>query len=104
MRRKRDIIKKHKKLIDVIIKISKILPNGFYLIWLKFIRNHNNYIAMFIRYICLKNCAKRCGDNVAVFSNVYLYRIQNLEMGDNVSIHPMCYIDTAGGKLKSSPY
>lgn len=52
---------------------------------------------MFIRYICLKNCAKSCGDNVAVFSSVYLHRIHQLQIGNNVSIHPMCYIDASGG-------
>ena len=54
---------------------------------------------MFIRLICLKNCAKSCGNNIAVFSSVYLFNIYNLEIGDNVSIHPLCYIDASGGIL-----
>lgn len=97
MSRKRDVLEKHSKIINTFVKISRIFPKSFYLKWLKLIRNHDSYIAMFIRYICLKNCAKSCGDNVAVFSNVYLYRVHNLEIGDNVSIHPLCYIDAAGG-------
>ncbi|MGY3815704.1 acyltransferase [Globicatella sulfidifaciens] len=97
MNRKRDIIEKHAKIISVIVKISKALPKGFYLRLFKLIRSHDNYIAMFIRFICLKNCAKSCGNNVAIFSNVYLLKIHNLEIGDNVSIHPLCYIDAAGG-------
>lgn len=99
MKRKREIIEKCSGLISLIIKLSRILPKGFYLFLLKLIRNHDNYVAMFIRFICLKNCAKSCGDNVAVFSNVFLYRIHNLEIGDNVSIHPMCYIDASGGLI-----
>lgn len=71
MSRKRDLIKKYENIIVVIVKISKLLPKGFYLKLLKLIRSHDNYIAMFIRWICLKNCAKSCGNNVAVFSNVY---------------------------------
>ena len=97
MRRKRDDIKRYGKLIRFIVKISKLLPKGFYLRLLKTIRSHDNYMAMFIRLICLKNCAKSCGNNVAIFSNVYLLRVHNLEIGDNVSIHPLCYIDASGG-------
>lgn len=97
MNRKREIIKKYSLFINIIIKISRILPKAFYLKWLKLIRGHDNYIAMFIRFICLKNCVKSCGDNVAVFSNVYLHGIHNLEIGNNVSIHPLCYINASGG-------
>lgn len=97
MARKREFVQKFSVLIDLIIKISKILPKGFYRFLLKRIRHHDNYLAMFLRFICLKNCAKSCGNNVAIFSGVYLYRIQNLEIGNNVSIHPLCYIDASGG-------
>ncbi|MEW9671329.1 acyltransferase [Ammoniphilus sp. 3BR4] len=97
MKRKREITEKLSGLISIIISISKILPKSFYLFLLKFTRHHDNYIAMFVRYICLKNCAKNCGNNVAIFSSVYLYRVHQLEIGDNVSIHPMCYIDASGG-------
>ncbi|MFD1385936.1 acyltransferase [Oceanobacillus oncorhynchi subsp. oncorhynchi] len=97
MARKRDILIKYEKVVNFFLKISKILPKKFYLFILKFTRNWSSYIAVFIRYICLKNCARRCGNNVFVFSNVYLYNIENLEIGDNVSIHPMCYIESSGG-------
>src|SRR5699024_7173824 len=73
MKRKREIIKQISTLINFIIKLSRILPKKFYLFLLKLIKHHDNYVAMFIRFICLKNCAKSCGDNVAVFSDVYLY-------------------------------
>lgn len=97
MKRKREIIKQFSTLINFIIKLSRILPKKFYLFLLKLIKHHDNYVAMFIRFICLKNCAKSCGDNVAVFSDVYLYNIHNLEIGNNVSIHPLCYINASGG-------
>ncbi|MCT2134615.1 acyltransferase [Oceanobacillus kimchii] len=97
MVRKRDILKKLEKVINLILKMSKILPKKFYLFFLRFTRSWDSYIAVFVRYICLKNCAKYCGNNVSVFSNVYLNNIHNLEIGDNVSIHPMCYIESSGG-------
>lgn len=96
--RKRDVLQKYSKVMKRIIKMSHILPKGFYLWLLKKIRTYDTSFFIFIRFICLKNCAKSCGDNVAVFSNVYLYRVDKLIIGDNVSIHPMCYID-AGGEL-----
>lgn len=97
MKRKREIIEKWSGIINLIVKVSKIIPNHFYLFLLKRIRTHDNYIAMFLRFICLKNCAKTCGNNIAIFSNVYLHNIHKLEIGDNVSIQPMCYIEASGG-------
>lgn len=97
MKRKRDILKKYSFLINIIIKISKIIPQFFYKRLLKFLRKYDNYFVIFLRYICLKNLAKKCGDNVAVFSNVYLHNVQNLEIGNNVSIHPLSYIEASGG-------
>ncbi|WLR41573.1 acyltransferase [Bacillus carboniphilus] len=97
MKRKREVIEKLSGIINIVIMLSKIFPKSFYLFLLKFTRHHDNYIAMFIRYICLKNIAKNCGENVAVFSGVYLHRVHQLELGDNVSIHPMCYINASGG-------
>lgn len=97
MVRKRELLQKYRIIINFILKLSKIFPKGFYLKLLKIIRSHDNHFAMLLRYICLKNCAKSCGENVAIFSNVYLLRVQNLVIGDNVSIHPLCYIDAIGG-------
>lgn len=97
MIRKRNIADKYSWIINGVYKISKILPPKFHLIWLTMIRSHDNYAAMFFRYISLKNCAKSCGENVAIFSNVYFFNINNLEIGYNVSIHPLCYINASGG-------
>ncbi|WP_010648181.1 acyltransferase [Oceanobacillus massiliensis] len=97
MRRKRELIEKYSFFINFIIKISRFFPNKFYLKLLKLIRSHDNYLAIFLRYLCLKNCAESCGNNVVVFSNVYFFNIQKLKIGDNVSIHPFCYIESSGG-------
>lgn len=49
-----------------------------------------------LRYIVLKSLAKHCGDNVAIFPNVYLFAIERLDVGNNVSIHEFSYIDSTG--------
>ncbi|MBZ0292001.1 MAG: acyltransferase [Anaerolineae bacterium] len=41
--------------------------------------------------------SKSCGDNVAVFENVYMYHVDRIEFGSHVSIHPMCYVMGFGG-------
>ena len=102
MRRKREILEKYSFLIELLIKFSNVFPKSLYLFILKRIRNHDNPISMLIRYICLRNSCKSCGKNVAIFSNVYLFNIQNLEIGSNVSIHPMCYVDAKGGLVIGS--
>lgn len=96
MKRKREIIKKLNVIIKIVLFISKFLPRKFYIFLFNFVRNLNGYLPMFIRFVCLKRCAKSCGDNVAIFPNVYIFNIDKLMIGDNVSIHEMCYIDASG--------
>lgn len=50
-----------------------------------------------MRYILLKSLARECGDNVAVYQGAYLFNVSNISFGNNVSIHPMCYLDGGGG-------
>jgi acetyltransferase-like isoleucine patch superfamily enzyme len=95
--RKRDLLTKNSKLVKFLIIFVGFFPQRFLLWILKTIRGFDGNCAVFIRYLCLKNCLKNCGDNVAVFSNVYLFNISSLSIGNNVSIHPMCYIDASGG-------
>ncbi|RTL14164.1 MAG: acyltransferase, partial [Flavobacteriaceae bacterium] len=45
----------------------------------------------------MKSVASNIGKNVSIYPNVFLYNVNNLIIGDNVSIHPLCYIDAAGG-------
>jgi acetyltransferase-like isoleucine patch superfamily enzyme len=95
--RRREILKKYETVINIIIIISKMLPRLWYRRVLKTFRNWDSGLAIFIRYICLKNICKECGNNVAIFSGVYLINPEKLMLGDNISIHPMCYIDATGG-------
>ena len=37
------------------------------------------------------------GKNVAILPGAFFEYIENLSIGDNVSIHQMCYIDAEGG-------
>lgn len=56
-------------------------------------RNTRGKIGLAIRYALLKAMAYKCGTNVAIYPGVYIFNVQNLAIGNNVSIHPMCYIE-----------
>ena len=56
-------------------------------------RNIGGKIGIGLRYSLLKAIAYRCGDNVAVFQGAYILNPQNLTLGNNVSIHPMTYLE-----------
>ncbi|MBU7218151.1 acyltransferase [Staphylococcus gallinarum] len=57
----------------------------------------NFKIQLAIRYIILASIAKQIGNNVYIGKNVSLKNMKNTIIGDNVSIHDMCYIDGYGG-------
>lgn len=50
-----------------------------------------------LRFALLRNLAKTSGDLVDIRSGVHLFGMENLEVGERVSIHSMCYIDATGG-------
>ena len=71
------------------IKIRKILFEHY--------RKTKGLKGIAIRYVLLKSIAKKCGDNVSIHPDCYIFFPEKLEIGDNVSIHPMCYIDAVSG-------
>lgn len=95
--RKREIVKKLSPTINLMVYCGSLLPKKFHKFTLSATRGWQGYFGMLVRYVSLKNLCKECGDNVAVFSNVYILNPENLKLGNNVSIHPMCYIDSLGG-------
>lgn len=54
-------------------------------------------LAVFFRYLILKNLCKSVGDNVYVANYVEIRFMQNLELGNNVSVQRNCYLDAMGG-------
>lgn len=96
MNRKRDIFYKYEKVLLLAVNILKLFPKRLSYTILRMNRLNSSILGIAINYICIKRLAKKCGRNVAIFSNVYLLNIENLSIGDNVSIHPMSYIDAKG--------
>ncbi|ELC8443059.1 acyltransferase [Clostridium perfringens] len=99
MKRNRETLKKYKFLIKICFIIIKIFPKFIRKGILNFNRRNSSKFAMLLNFILVKSLCKSCGENVAIFSNVYLLNLENLTIGNNVSIHPMTYIDAKGGIL-----
>ncbi|PKP24327.1 MAG: acyltransferase [Bacteroidetes bacterium HGW-Bacteroidetes-2] len=93
----RDKFYKYKKVIIFFVKMNSFLPksiNNKLLIWF---RGQSGLIGVAIRYVLIKNLARKCGDNVAILEHVFFDAIHLMEFGNNVSINPYCYI---AGEIK----
>ncbi len=88
---------KFKFVIKILVIFSGFLGRKINYFLLKNFRNNNGKLGLLLRYVFLKNCCFKVGDNVSIHPGVYLFNLHNVEFGNNISIHPMCYLDGAGG-------
>ena len=93
----RTVAKKYRFLIDLFGNLILIFPRSFRCFIFVRSRNLKGKFGIFVRYILLKHLVKQCGENVCIMENVFLHNLENLSIGSNVSIHPLCYIDAKGG-------
>ncbi|MDY0090047.1 MAG: hypothetical protein RBR78_06740 [Flavobacteriaceae bacterium] len=93
----RNKFKKYRRILTCLSYSFKVFGQRGNVFLLSFFRNTNGILGIVLRYILVKNIAKKVGDNVSIQPNVFLFNLQNVEIGNNVSIHPMCYIEGAGG-------
>ena len=89
----RDIFSKFKPIIRLGVKAVSIFPKSFRLFILQKLRRWRGKKGVLLRYLFLCSVVKQCGDNVAIMEDVYLYHPELLSFGENVSIHPMCYLN-----------
>lgn len=95
--RGRDKFEKFKPWINLLVKFYSLFPRSLRNKKMETLRKYTGNIALVKRYALLKTLAKRVGDNVSVFPDVYLKNIQEMEIGNNVSFQPMVYIEAYGG-------
>lgn len=91
--RGREQFGRFKKYILLLTKIYSLFPMKIRVSLFEQSRNIRGRIGLGIRYALLKSISFRCGDNVAIYPGVYIFHPQNLSVGNNVSIHPMCYVE-----------
>ncbi|MGV8092857.1 MAG: acyltransferase [Mangrovibacterium sp.] len=92
MNRPRDKFYKHKKLINFLVKINGLFPTSLNRRLLIFFRRTTGYVGAGIRYILIRNLARKCGDNVVILEDVFFDAIHMISFGNNVSINPYCYV------------
>ncbi len=95
--RGRDKFSKVKPILRFMVSIYSLFPMKIRKILFEHFRKTKGLKGIAIRYALLKSIAKKCGDNVSIHPDCYIHFPEKLEIGDNVSIHPMCYIDAVGG-------
>jgi len=93
----REKFSRYNFVINSLVSFFKLFGKRGNTFFLLFFRNTSGTIGILLRYIFVKNIARKTGNNLAVYPGVYLFNLQNVEFGDNVSIHPMCYIEGLGG-------
>jgi len=83
--------------LNGIAKFLGFLPTHFsrFLYWLT--RSIPGALGRGMRYPLVKRLAKSCGKNVSIADNVIILDWAGIEFGDNVQIHPFCYLDGKGG-------
>lgn len=87
---------KFKSVIVFLVKLNSLLPSFLNRGLLRLFGRTSGKVGLLIRYILIKNLAKKCGDNVSIHPNVYLFNVEHISFGDNVSIHPLCYLEGVG--------
>ena len=95
--RGREKAKKFQFFLRIVIGIWSLFPRKVLYSLLVLNRNLPGYLGLGIRYTIFKVLCKSCGENVLIGPGVYFFKLENLVVGDNVSFHPLCYIDATGG-------
>ncbi len=91
--RGRDVFARYKGLIRFLEKCVRLLPLRMRIAMFERKRNVRGKKGLGIRYVLLRTIARNCGDNVAVYPGAYILNPQNISLGNNISIHPMCYLE-----------
>ncbi|MEB7722865.1 acyltransferase [Staphylococcus equorum] len=92
----RDAFKKFKIIIKLCEVLLELIPNFILYILYDISSNFENKVAILFRFLFLKKFSKKCGENVFIGSRVVLKNINELSLGNNISIHSGSYIDASG--------
>ncbi len=96
-KRGRDQFRKYKSVILLLAGFYSLLPLSVRRRKLFRCRGEGK-INLVKRYALIKSMAKSCGDNVAIYADTYIMNPQSMALGNNVSIHPMCYLESGNTK------
>lgn len=97
MARGRDIFYMVTPLLMFAETIFSRLPSRARLIVMDWLRYRKGLLGIAARYVAVRTLAGSVGDVVLIYEDVYFKGIAKLSLGSHISIHPMTYIDAAGG-------
>src|SRR5690606_11592395 len=93
----KELFKKYNRVIVWSAALISVFPKWMVaLIWNAVDKSESRF-AVGVRYVILKGRVAKLGENVFIGRGVVLKNINNLIVGDNVSIHAYCYVDGVGG-------
>lgn len=96
-KRGRQLYQRWQPVLSLLERLSGFMPRAFRGGLLALFRNTPGHIGEAIRFILVRRLADECGHCVRIAEGVILKNIEGLQLGDHVSLHPMCYIDAYGG-------
>ena len=79
------------------VVLLRCLPRSVSELFLLLCRHVPTRMGIALRYMLVARLARHCGRCVAIYEGVYLKHLRDVELADNISIHPMCYLDGYGG-------
>jgi acetyltransferase-like isoleucine patch superfamily enzyme len=85
------------KLLNCLSSLLKLLPLKLRYVLYELNTTTNLKIQIAFRYCIVASICKQTGRNIYIGKHVSLKNIEHIEIGNNVSIHDMCYIDGYGG-------
>lgn len=87
-----DKFKRFQSVILLMVKWYKLFPRKIRYRKLEKNRYTRGYLGQAKRYALVKSIAKSVGNNVSIKEGSFIYNIDEMIIGDNVSIWPLVYI------------
>lgn len=95
--RGRKLFKVFKPILIILQAASYVFPKKVLIVFWPVIDLFPGKLGVGLRYVVMARLVKKVGINVYIGRNVEIIGWENIELGDNVSIHKGCYIDGKGG-------
>lgn len=79
------------------MKVFQIFPRKFRVYLFEHTRGIYGLKGQVLRLALVKTLALNCGENIGIQENVYMFHLEGIVFGNNISIDSMSHIDGAGG-------
>lgn len=84
-------------LLRLMVVLFKLLPEFLHCFFWGVSNPFSGGVAIIFRYLSFSSRAKVFNRNTYIGSGVILKNINNMQVGENFSLHDFCYVDAVGG-------